>query len=209
MSVPPKVQVLPSGSQNCEEIVRKALNIMVTELLNSTIPDRQREKEGKPYHLLVNAEEEARLLLVKIMVLLNWTENMEIVQKCNDLINKFRENIDILQKIKGGFDKIYNDVSDWQMPLFPMNSAVAVLNQHKYPYIPVLCDAKANVRSRVSQQDGKRLIQRILQTRILSEEIPSFVSSIRVEEKAILCEEKNLFLVSFTTTVLPNRFPHL
>lgn len=201
MSTRQTTPVLPTANQNCEELVRKALNVMVSELMNASIPDRQKEKDGKPYHQLVIAEEEARLLLVKIMVMLNWTENVEIVQRCNDLIKKFNDNIQILQKITSGFLTIFNDVSGALMPVFPLNSAVAILNQHKYPYISTACDTKASVTSRISQDDGKKLIRRILRARILSEEVPAFVSSIRVEGEEIVCEEKDLFSVSFTTTV--------
>ena len=90
------------------------------------------------------------------------------------------------------------------MPVLPLNSALSILNQQEYPFFSVICDCKAPVLSKLSRDDGKKLITRILRTRVLTEAIPSFVSSIRVEDNCIICEETDLFSVSFTTTVRPN-----
>ena len=88
------------------------------------------------------------------------------------------------------------------MPILPLNSALSVLNQQEYPFISVVCDCKAPVLSKLSRDEGEQLITRILRTLVLSEEVPSYVSSIRVEDNTIVCEEKELFSVSFTTTVI-------
>ena len=57
------------------------------------------------------------------------------------------------------------------------------------------------ILSKLSMLEGKKLTNRILKTRILTEPIPSFVSSIHVQDQVIICEEPNLFIVQFTNTV--------
>lgn len=193
--------LLPTEMKNCEDLTRKSLSMIVAELMEIADRSPQDPPNAKPYPKLVIAAEQGRLLLAKVIVLLKWTKNVDLIHQCNDLIAKFNSNLDVLNKIAATISRIYYELWASFMPILPLNSALSVLNQQEYPFISAVCDCKAPVVSKLSREEGKQLITRILRTRIISEDIPSYVSSIRVEDNAIVCEEKELFSVSFTTTV--------
>ena len=86
---------------------------------------------------------------------------------------------------------------------FTCISALSVLNDGNYPFIPLVCDSKAPFVSRLTKKDGNDLITRILRMRTLTEDVPACCHSITVRDCAIVCEEKGLFSVSFTLTVSP------
>ena len=86
-------------------------------------------------------------------------------------------------------------------PIFPLNSALSVLVHGEYPFIPSSCDPKTEVISKISSSEGKKLINRILKTRVVTEDIPPYVSKIYVKEHEIICEEKDLFTIHFTNIV--------
>ena len=55
--------LLPTEMKNCEELVRKALSIMVAEIMEVADRTPQDALPHKPYPKLVSAVEQARLLL--------------------------------------------------------------------------------------------------------------------------------------------------
>ena len=52
-----------------------------------------------------------------------------------------------------------------------------------------------------SLDEGKELIMRILRTRIVTEDIPAFVSNISVEDSEIVCTEESLFTLYLSVIV--------
>ena len=64
----------------------------------------------KPYPKLVIAAEQGRLLLAKVIVLLKWTKNVDLIHQCNDLITKFNSNLDVLNKIAATISRIYYEL---------------------------------------------------------------------------------------------------
>ena len=85
--------LLPTEMKNCEDLVRKSLSVMVAELMEIANQNPQDHPNTKPYPKLVIAAEQGRLLLAKVIVLLKWTKNVDLIHQCNDLITKFNSNL--------------------------------------------------------------------------------------------------------------------
>lgn len=193
--------LLPTGVENCEELIHKTLAYIYTELVDAVNSVPLESKDNQNYDRMVSATDRCRLLLVKLTALLKWTKNIEVIKRCQDLVLYDNTNISTLSKIAETFNRLVFQLLTSLQPIFPFNSALSVLDQGVYPFIPPVCDSKTPFLSRLQMKDGKQLIRRILKTRILAETVPSFVSSIRVEDEGIVCEEPHLFSFSITTTV--------
>lgn len=200
--------LFPVGIENCKDLVQKVYKQIYEELVNAVNRAPDETKENRSYAIMVSAAERVRYLLVKLMVLLKWTKNIDIVERSQQLISYDDSNEQQLTNSKNILIAMMNRMRCSLQPLFPINSALSVLTMGEYPFIPPVCDSKVPFLSRITMAEGQKLTDRILKTRILTETIPSYVSSIHVKDQVIICEEKNFFEVQFTNTVIlqiPNK----
>lgn len=193
--------LVPDGIENCKDLIHKSYYEIYSELINSVDNVPYESKDNRCYGIMVSAVEKTRYLVLKLIVLLKWTGNLSIIDHCQHLILNDNCNIQQLMNTMNILTAMGFRMQSSLHPIFPLNSALSILTLGEYPFIPVVCDSKAPFISRVSMKEGQRLINRILRTRILTEPIPSFVSSIHVSDQVITCEEKNFFIVQFTNTV--------
>ena len=192
--------LIPNGIENSKDLVKKTYYEIYSKLIETVnnVPDT---KSNRKYAYMVETTEKVRLLVLKLIVLLKWTENLEIIDRCQQLILNDNNNIQQLQNTMNILIAMNYRIQSSLHPIFPLNSALSLLTFGEYPFIPVVCDSKAPFLSRITMKEGQRLLNRILRTRILTEPIPSFVSSIHVSDQQVFCEEKNIFVVHFTNTV--------
>lgn len=193
--------LVPNGIENSKDLIKKTYYEIYSKLIE-TVNNIPETKSNRKYAYMVETTEKVRLLILKLIVLLKWTENLEIIDRCQQLILNDNNNIQQLQNTMNILVAMNYRIQSSLHPIFPLNSALSLLTIGEYPFIPVVCDSKAPFLSRITMKEGQRLLNRILRTRILTEPIPSFVSSIHVSEQQIFCEEKNFFIVHFTSTVL-------
>ena len=193
--------LVPYGIENCKELIQKVYTQIYSELVNSVDNAPYESKDNRSYVILVSASERIRLLVVKLMVLLKWTRNLDIIERCQRFIFYDNNNVQQLTNTTNILFGMIGRMHISLQPFFPLNSALAILTFGEYPFIPPVCDSKAPCVSKISMEQGKKVTNRILKTRILTELIPSYVSSIHVREQVIVCEERNFFAVQFTNTV--------
>ena len=193
--------LVPNGIENSKDLIKKTYYEIYSKLIE-TVNNIPETKSNRKYAYMVETTEKVRLLILKLIVLLKWTENLEIIDRCQQLILNDNNNIQQLQNTMNILVAMNYRIQSSLHPIFPLNSALSLLTIGEYPFIPVVCDSKAPFLSRITMKEGQRLLNRILRTRILTESIPSFVSSIHVSEQQIFCKEKNFFIVHFTSTVL-------
>ena len=192
--------LIPNGIENSKDLVKKTYYEIYSKLIE-TVNNVPETKSNRKYAYMVETTEKVRLLVLKLIVLLKWTENLEIIDRCQQLILNDNNNIQQLQNTMNILIAMNYRIQSSLHPIFPLNSALSLLTFGEYPFIPVVCDSKAPFLSRITMKEGQRLLNRILRTRILTEPIPSFVSSIHVSDQQVFCEEKNIFVVHFTNTV--------
>lgn len=194
--------LLPYGIENCKDLVQKVYEKIYAELITAVDTAPFESKDNRSYVIMVSASERVRYILVKLMVLLKWTKNLGIVERVQQLIFYDDSNVQQLKNTTNVLLAMMGRMNISLQPLFPINSALSVLTMGEYPFIPPVCDSKAPFLSRITMAEGQKLTNRILKTRILTEPIPSYVSSIHVKDQVIICEEKNFFEVQFTNTVI-------
>ena len=200
--------LIPNGIENSKDLVKKTYYEIYSKLIE-TVNNVPETKSNRKYAYMVETTEKVRLLVLKLIVLLKWTENLEIIDRCQQLILNDNNNIQQLQNTMNILIAMNYRIQSSLHPIFPLNSALSLLTLGEYPFIPVVCDSKAPFLSRITMKEGQRLLNRILRTRILTEPIPSFVSSIHVSDQQVFCEEKNIFVVHFTNTVYERMTVHI
>lgn len=200
--------LIPNGIENSKDLVKKTYYEIYSKLIE-TVNNVPETKSNRKYAYMVETTEKVRLLVLKLIVLLKWTENLEIIDRCQQLILNDNNNIQQLQNTMNILIAMNYRIQSSLHPIFPLNSALSLLTFGEYPFIPVVCDSKAPFLSRITMKEGQRLLNRILRTRILTEPIPSFVSSIHVSDQQVFCEEKNIFVVHFTNTVYERMTVHI
>ena len=193
--------LVPYGIENCKDLVQKVFTQIYSELINAVDNAPYESKDNQSYVILVSASERVRYLLMKLIVLLKWTKNLDIIENCQRMIFYDNNNVQQLTNSTNVLFAMIGRMHISLQPIFPLNSTISILSEGKYPFIPPVCDSKAPFLSKLSMLEGKKLTNRILKTRILTEPIPSFISSIHVQDQVIICEEPNFFMVQFTNTV--------
>ena len=209
MQLPSQGQdLLPTDAVSCSELVHKSLLKIYKELMNAVNNAPTEEKNNRSYLIMLSTSERCRLLLVELIALLKWTKNTGILCRCNELVRFSNDNGNILKEIESILEKLEVFVLMCFQPIFPLNSALSVLDSGSYPFFPAICNSRSMYLSRLSMDDGKMLIRRILRTRIATEDIPSFVTNIAVENVEIVCSEENFFSVYVTSIVTTLVFVH-
>ena len=193
--------LVPYGIENCRELIHKVYTQIYSELVNAVDNAPYESKDNRSYVILVSASERIRYLVVKLIVLLKWTKNLDVIERCQRCIFYDNNNVQQLTNTTNILFGMMGRIHISLQPFFPLNSALSILTFGEYPFIPLVCDSKAPFISKISMKQGQKITNRILKTRILTEPSPSYVSSIHVCEQVIVCEEKSFFVVQFTNTV--------
>ena len=192
---------LPSDIKNCEDLVRKSLVRIYTELVNAVDSAPAESRDNQSYLTMVSTSERCRLLVVELSALLKWTKNMDTLDRCQEMAIFFNQNNAVLQYIRDQLGRVSALLPAFMQPIFPLNSALSVLENGTYPFLPLVCDSRSLFQSKISMREGKALIMRILRTRIVTEDIPAFVSNISVEDSEIVCTEESLFTLYLSVIV--------
>lgn len=192
---------LPSDIKNCEDLVRKSLVKIYTELVNAVDSAPAESKDNQSYLTMVSTSERCRLLVVELSALLKWTRNIETLDHCQEVAIFFNQNNDLLRYIRFQLGNLSELIRGCLQPIFPLNSALSVMENGNYPFISLACDSRTLYQSKISMEEGKALVMRILRTRIVTEDIPTFVSNICVEDSEIVCTEENLFTLYLSVLV--------
>ena len=166
---------LPSDIKNCGDLVRNSLVRIYTELVNAVDSAPAESRDNQSYLKMVSTSERCRFLVVELYALLKWTKNIDTLDRCQEMAISFNQNNDVLQYIRDQLGFLSVSLRECMQPIFPLNSALSVL--------------------------GKELIMRILRTRIVTEDIPAFVSNISVEDSEIVCTEESLFTLYLSVIV--------
>ena len=178
---------LPSDIKNCGDLVRNSLVRIYTELVNAVDSAPAESRDNQSYLKMVSTSERCRFLVVELYALLKWTKNIDTLDRCQEMAISFNQNNDVLQYIRDQLGFLSVSLRECMQPIFPLNSALSVLENGSYPFISLVCD--------------KELIMRILRTRIVTEDIPAFVSNISVEDSEIVCTEESLFTLYLSVIV--------
>ena len=192
---------LPSDIKNCGDLVRNSLVRIYTELVNAVDSAPAESRDNQSYLKMVSTSERCRFLVVELYALLKWTKNIDTLDRCQEMAISFNQNNDVLQYIRDQLGFLSVSLRECMQPIFPLNSALSVLENGSYPFISLVCDSRACFQSRISMDEGKELIMRILRTRIVTEDIPAFVSNISVEDSEIVCTEESLFTLYLSVIV--------
>ena len=193
--------LLPPGVENGNDLIRKTLGEVYKELVNAVDRVPQEKTKERKYATILSASERSRLLVDKLITVLKWSKNVDVIDRCGSLVIYDNDNLNTMTNVAMTLNAAVFRLQACLQPIYPIKSALSVLNDGEYPFIPLVCDSKAPFLSRLTKKDGNDLITRILRTRILTEDVPSCCHSITVRDCAIVCEEKGLFSVSFTSIV--------
>ena len=87
--------LVPYGIENCKDLVQKVFTQIYSELINAVDNAPYESKDNQSYVILVSASERVRYLLMKLIVLLKWTKNLDIIENCQRMI--FYDNNNVQQ----------------------------------------------------------------------------------------------------------------
>ena len=145
---------LPSDIKNCGDLVRNSLVRIYTELVNAVDSAPAESRDNQSYLKMVSTSERCRFLVVELYALLKWTKNIDTLDRCQEMAISFNQNNDVLQYIRDQLGFLSVSLRECMQPIFPLNSALSVLENGSYPFISLVCDSRACFQSRDVYEEG-------------------------------------------------------
>ena len=130
-----KYCLLPTGVENGNDLIAKTLAEIYAELVNAVNRVPEEKSKEKKYAALMSASERSRLLLDKLVVVLKWSRNVDVINRCRSLVIRDNENLGALTKVATTLNGAVFRMQQCLQPIYPIKSALSVLNDGNYPFI--------------------------------------------------------------------------
>ena len=111
--------LLPTGVENGNDLIRKTLGEVYKELVNAVDRVPQEKTKERKYATILSASERSRLLVDKLITVLKWSKNVDVIDRCGSLVIYDNDNLNTMTNVAMTLNAAVFRLQACLQPIYP------------------------------------------------------------------------------------------